>query len=614
MKTQALSLLSLVGRAASGRAISIPAHAARVVACSSTSQPHAHASTHAHTHATRTITTKSKSRGPARVMTEGHRDDNQEFIVEPDIKDIPLPNTPAATYVFQDAAKWSHKTATECSITGRSYTYGQIVDGMMKFGGALQKLTSRKSTEGKTGPTVAILAPNCAEYPIAYFGTHVIGGTVTPMNPTYTPGEIAHHLGDSGAEIVVVDAMLEPLADAALKLLKKDLSVIVNGASKSGRPNLRDIIADPNTPFATHVEVPMDATAVLPYSSGTTGKPKGVCISHKALTSSLALFHHPSAGQVTPAEGEHQDAVMGLLPFFHIFGMMALMTSAMTNGAKLVTMPQFDPKVFLEVLVKHKVSRLQLVPPLINFLAMSPEVQPAMLSSINSILCGAAPVSTASAAMLKEKASQPIFIQEGFGMTETLCTHMTPVGHEKLGWCGKVMAHVRSKVVDLDTGMTLPPGEKGELCIDAPGMMTSYHNNPEATRDAFDSEGWFKTGDVAIYDEEGFFSIVDRMKELIKVKGVQVSPSELEDVIISYPGVADVGVIGVADEKAGEVPRAYVVPKGKDLKKDELNAFVAERVAPHKQLAGGIEFVEQLPKNPTGKLLRRELKKMAHGE
>ncbi|MPC10485.1 putative acyl-coenzyme A synthetase [Portunus trituberculatus] len=145
-------------------------------------------------------------------------------------------------------------------------------------------------------------------------------------------------------------------------------------------------------------------------------------------------------------------------------------------------------------------------------------------------------------------------------------------------------------------------------------MMSCYHNNPEATRDAFDSEGWFKTGDVAIYNEDGFFSIVDRIKELIKVKGLQVSPSELEEILLSYPGVAEVGVVGVADKKAGEVPRAYIVPRENSLKKDDLHAFIASRVAPHKQLAGGIEFVDQLPKNPTGKLLRKELKKMAHGE
>lgn len=612
MRTQTLPLLSLCGRVVSGRAVpALHAHAARVAACTSTQ--HAHASTQARSHSqstpsTRSITTKTKSRGPATPMAEREMDGGLEFIVEPDVQDLPMPKLLAPTLVLQDAAKWSHKTAMECSMTGRSYTYGELVDGAMRFGGALQRVCG-----DCRGKTVAILAPNCPEYPMAFFGTMITGATASPANCTYTPSEIAHHLADSGASALVVESVLEPLADAALQILQKDIPVFVNGPSKHQRPNLQQIVKDANVPFAKQVEVSMESTAMLPYSSGTTGKPKGVCISHRAFVNSVELYHHPTCGHFTTAEGDNQEEMVGLLPFFHIYGMMVIMSSGIINGAKTLTMPQFDPKVFLGILAKNKVSRLHLVPPLLNFLATSPVVPPSLLAHTHTILCGAAPVPATSAALLKEKAERPILFQEGFGMTETLCTHITPPEQERLGWCGKVMPNVRGKVVDVDTGMPLPPGEKGELCIDTPGMMSGYHNNPEATRDTFDSDGWFKTGDIAIYDEDGFFSIVDRIKELIKVKGLQVSPSELEEILLGHPGVADVGVVGVPDEKAGEVPKAYIVGKN-NPKEEDLHAFIATRVAPHKQLAGGIEFVDQLPKNSTGKLVRKELKKMAHGE
>ncbi|KAK8397194.1 hypothetical protein O3P69_004717 [Scylla paramamosain] len=527
MRTQTLPLLSLCGRVVSGRAVpalQVHAHAARVAACPSTPL-HAHASTQARSHATptaptRSITTKTKSRGPASPMTERELDGGREFIVEPDVQELPMPNALSPAFVLQDAAKWSHKTAMECSMTGRGYTYGELVDGAMRFGGALQRLCGGDCR----GKTVAILAPNCPEYPMAFLGTMITGATVTPFNCTYTPSEIAHHLADSGAEALVVDALLEPFADAALKLLQKEIPVIVNGPSKHQRPNLREMVKDANIPFAKQVEVSMESTATLPYSSGTTGKPKGVCISHRAFVNSLTLFHHPTCGHFTTAEGDNQEVMVGLLPFFHIYGMMVIMASGIMHGAKTITMPQFDPKVFLGILAKNKVTKLHLVPPLLNFLATSPVVHPSLLSNINTILCGAAPVPTTSATLLKEKAQRPIFFQEGFGMTETLCTHITPPDQERLGWCGKLMPNVRGKVVDLDTGLPLPPGEKGELCVDTPGMMSCYHNNPEATRDSFDSDGWFKTGDVAIYDKDGFFSIVDRIKELIKVKGTPGVP------------------------------------------------------------------------------------------
>ncbi|KAK7074614.1 hypothetical protein SK128_002957 [Halocaridina rubra] len=199
-------------------------------------------------------------------------------------------------------------------------------------------------------------------------------------------------------------------------------------------------------------------------------------------------------------------------------------------------------------------------------------------------------------------------------MTESLCTHMTPKDGERLGSCGKLVPYVSAKLVDLETGASLPPGKKGELCIKSPAMMSGYHKNPEATKETIDEDGWLHTGDVAVCDEDGYFTIVDRIKELIKVKGLQVSPSELEDLILGHPEVADVGVIGVADQLSGEVPRAYIVPKQKSLTEKDIHSFLEDKVARHKKLAGGVRFVQELPKNATGKLLRRQLKNLATEE
>ncbi|XP_047471309.1 4-coumarate--CoA ligase 3-like isoform X2 [Penaeus chinensis] len=558
----------------------------------------------------RPITTKSKTRGPASALVQSLELETEGHVFESHFPDVPLPQSPLTPIVFEEASKWGHKTATECGYTGRSYTYSQLVDGIMRWGGMLQRMATDRANPG----TVAILAPNCPEYPIVFFGSIGVGATVTTINAAYTPEEIARHLDDSGANLLVVEGVMEPLAEAALKVLKREVPVVVNGPSANARPNLREIIADSNTPFADFVDVPLDRVAALPYSSGTTGKPKGVSLTHSAIANNIAMYHNPHTINAEKAEGDHQEVLMGLLPFFHIYGMCVIMSSGLCRGAKIVTLPKFEPQVYASVLKKHKISVLHTVPPLLQFVAASPAVAPDDLSHVHTVMCGAAPVPPAAAMALKEKVSRPIFFQEGFGMTETLCTHMTPKGEEKLGYCGKLVPHTRAKIVDLETGAALPPGAEGELCVHSPALMAGYHNNPEATSDCFDAEGWFHTGDVAVCDKEGYFSIVDRIKELIKVKGLQVSPSELEDILLRHPGVADVGITAVDDERAGEVPRAYVVRRNQDLSEKDLHTFLGSRVAPHKQLAGGIRFVEELPKNPTGKLLRRQLKKMADGE
>ncbi|XP_068240606.1 uncharacterized protein [Palaemon carinicauda] len=534
--------------------------------------------------------------------------DSQDHVFESMYAQPPIPAMPLASMVFQDTHKWDMNTAVECGLTGRNYTYGKLRDLTWRFGGWLQKWNKNSN------PTVAILSPNTPEYPIVYFGTIAAGGIVTTINATYTPEEIANQLSDSGAQLLVVESIMEPLADAALQLLRSDIPIIVNGKSARGRPNLQEIVTDVNTPFASDMEYNPDLVAILPYSSGTTGKPKGVELTHSALNAGFTMCHFPEALNIGMAEGSRQEILMGLMPFFHIYGIMVFLISGLRQGAKIVTLPKFDPTTFISVLKMKKMTVLHTVPPLLQFIALSPEVTPEYLSQVNIVMCGAAPVPAMAATALKKKAGPNLRFQEAFAMTETLCTHMTPKGGEKIGYCGRLVPYAKAKIIDLKTGTSLPPGSKGELCIKAPSLMTGYHNNPEATKNTIDESGWLHTGDVAICDEDGYFSVVDRIKELIKVKGLQVAPSELEDILLDHPGVADVGVIGIPDDRAGEVPRAYIVPRQKNLSGKEIQSFLENRVAPHKKLAGGVKFVEALPKSATGKLLRRELKKMAENE
>jgi len=289
--------------------------------------------------------------------------------------------------------------------------------------------------------------------------------------------------------------------------------------------------------------------------------------------------------------------------------MNTIMTCGLQAGVKVVTLPKFEPEMYIKALATYKPTWLPLVPPLISWLSTSPAVKPQYLASVVSVSGGAAPFGPALIEKFMEKC-QPNKVQfrEGFGMTESSpVTHFQPSKDAILGSCGHPVPNTICKIIDIDSGKILGTGEDGELLVAGPQVMKGYHNNKKAT-DKTVIDGWLHTGDIAHYDESGQFFIVDRLKELIKVKGLQVAPSELEDVIRRHPGVNDVAVVGVPDERAGELPRAYVVRKNRNVAEQSIIDYVAERVAPHKKLGAGVMFVETLPKNQTGKILRRELK------
>jgi 4-coumarate--CoA ligase len=375
--------------------------------------------------------------------------------------------------------------------------------------------------------------------------------------------------------------------------------VVIGGAD--GLPALTDLYRDPvdQTPVD-----PKTAVVVLPYSSGTTGLPKGVMLSHYNLVANLA--------QIKPViPYDDGEVALAVLPFFHIYGMQVLMNGLLAEGVTIITLPRFDMQVALELIQDHKVTRFFAVPPIVLGLAKHPMVDNYDLSSIIQIFCGAAPLGGDVADEASKRINTDVV--QGYGMTElSPVSHATPAGQGRSGSSGITVPNTECRVVD-EEGNDRDVNEEGELWVRGPQVMLGYLNNPDATRATIDADGWLHTGDVARFDADGHMYIVDRVKELIKYKGFQVPPAELEALVVTHPAVADVAVIGIPDDEAGEIPKGYVVLKpGAEATAEDIQAFVAQHVATYKQLRV-IEFTDEIPKSASGKILRRFLRDQSKG-
>ena len=473
--------------------------------------------------------------------------------------------------------------------TGRSLTAQDFMDQVKSLAGGL-------SEKGfGAGKTVALMSPNLPEYCVIFHAVAWAGGTITTINPTYTASEVTHQLNDSGADLLItIPAFLESAQSGAKGTSVEQ--VVVIGEAEGAEP----LSAYFGPSLAAQVPVDLDThSVVLPYSSGTTGLPKGVRLSHRNL---VVNVDQTAAG----ADFEKGEVAAAFLPFFHIYGMSVLMNLHLAEGGALVTMPRFDLELFLQICQDHKSKRMWVVPPVALALAKHPLVDQYDLSSIEQVFSGAAPMgaelSDAVAARLGCEMLQ------GFGMTElSPVSHTTPMDAPRSGSSGLALPNTECRIVDPESGKDLPPGGEGELWIKGPQVMIGYLNNEKATRETLTDDGWLKTGDIAYIDDEGYMFIVDRLKELIKYKGFQVAPAELEATLVSHPGIVDAAVIGKPDEEAGELPMAFVIPGDPAPNEDEIKAFIGETLAHYKQLHKVI-FVEEIPKSASGKILRRVLR------
>ncbi len=526
--------------------------------------------------------------------------------------DVEIPNVSVYDYLFGDIAEGDlDRVALIDSKSGATTTYRQLIGQINAAAGAF-------AARGiGVGDVVAILSPNIPAFATVFHGILRAGATATTLNALFTANEIRKQLVDSKAGTLVTISMMAPQAlEAAREVGIADENVIIldgEGLAASGHPNAAELLGAglpaPEVSFdpATHI-------AVLPYSSGTTGNPKGVMLSHRNLVANVA--------QIEPLNGmTPDDVVLAVLPFFHIYGMTVLLNAALKARASLLVMPRFDMIEFLEGVQQHKVTYAFIAPPVAVALAKHPIVDKYDLSSIHTMLSGAAPLDeelgNAVAARLN------LTMLQGFGMSElSPVSHIIPFGggeahrgvRAPLSSVGWAVPNTENRIVDPATELDIAvPTEgvsaAGELWVKGPNVMVGYLNNEQATAETIVEDGWLRTGDMATVDANGCVTIVDRLKELIKYKGYQVPPAELEALLLTHPQIADVAVVGAHDEDGEEVPKAFVVAaEGAELTADDVMAFTAERVAPYKKVRQ-VEFIAAIPKSASGKILRKDLRK-----
>jgi 4-coumarate--CoA ligase len=502
---------------------------------------------------------------------------------------VDVPAISITEMLFEGLRGREEERAIIDGATGDGYSAGDLMDRIMRLAGGL---TERGILPGGT---VAILAPNMPDYPVIFHGVAWGGGTVTTINPTYTAPEIHHQLVDSGAVMLVTIPAFSELAQSAIVGTGvRDLVVIGAESGLSLEAVMGEIL-----PAQAPVDLDGDIV-VLPYSSGTTGRPKGVMLTHRNLVANVA--QSAAVAGVTD-----RDVAVAFLPFFHIYGMTVLMNLFLQQRARIVTMPRFDLEMFLRLIQDHRATRLYIVPPVALALAKHPLVDQFDLSSVEEIFSGAAPLGPETEVAVGARfAARSV---QGYGMTEmSPISHMTVAGNVRHGSSGQAVPSTECRIVNPETLEDMPPGQEGELWVRGPQVMKGYLNNPDATAETLTPEGWLRTGDLAIIDADGFMFIRDRLKELIKFKGFQVAPAEVEAALCAHPGVADAAVIGKPDEEAGEVPVAFVVcAQGAQLGETDLRAHVEGCLAHYKH-PGEYRFVDSVPKSASGKILRRELR------
>ena len=511
------------------------------------------------------------------------------MIVKSPYPDVEIPNTPLAEFVLARAQDLGSKPALIDGPSGRVLTYKDLADAVHRVAGSLARRGFRK------GDVFAIYSPNLPEYAIALHAVASLGGIISTVNPLYTPRELANQLADSGASyLLTVAPLLEAAREATRESAVKELFVF--GETEGATPFASLLQGDGRVPSVT---IDPDDVVALPYSSGTTGLPKGVMLTHRNLVANILQ----TSAVVQATKGER---TMAVLPFYHIYGFTVLLNISLYQGVTIVTMPRFDLELFLKIMQDYGITRANLVPPIILALAKHPIVDKYKLGSLLSINSGAAPLDASVELACAERLS--CFVAQGYGLTETSpvisATPVDPAQHRP-GSAGLLLPNTESKVMDPVSGAELESGAQGEIWVRGPQIMKGYLNNPEATAGMLGPDGWLRTGDVGSVDPDAYLWVVDRVKELIKYKGLQVAPAELEGLLLKHPAVADAAVIPVPDAEAGDIPKAFVVLK-RPAPADEIQAFVNEQVAPYKKIRL-IEVVDQIPKSPSGKILRRVL-------
>jgi len=511
---------------------------------------------------------------------------------------IEIPRTPLAEFVLAGSAARGDRAALIDSISGRTISYAQLP-------GLVDRVASALARRGLTkGDVCAIFSPNTPEYAILVLAIARLGAIVTTANPMCTRDDLIKQFNDSRPRMLFTSPALGATAlEAIAGSTPKSAGVaLFSFGTMTGATPFDALVEEPGTPPS--VTIDSDEVVALPYSSGTTGLPKGVMLTHRNLVANI--LQTDGAGHLR----DGRDTLICFLPFFHIYGLVVTMLLGLRSGATLVVMPRFDLERYLDLVERHRATMLHVVPPIVLALAKSAAAGGRDFSSVRKLFSGAAPLGADVIGQCTARVG--CILQQGYGLTETSpASHVTPEDPAaiKAGSIGRPVANTECRVVDPATGVDVASGQDGEIWIRGPQVMKGYLNCPEATQATVDAGGWLHTGDIGHADADGDFFIVDRLKELIKYKGLQIAPAELEAVLLSHPAVADAAVVPQKDEDAGEIPHAFVVLKA-PATADELMAFLAQRVTPYKKIRR-LDFIDAIPKSPSGKILRRLLRDRA---
>ncbi|EEF47518.1 4-coumarate--CoA ligase-like 9 [Ricinus communis] len=446
----------------------------------------------------------------------------------------------------------------------------------------------------RKGDTAFILSPNSVHIPIICFSLLSLGVIVSPGNPASSESEIQHQIH-----------------------LSKPVVAFVTGHTAHKITNLNTIVIDSHwfesirshrEPEPVKPRIYQSDPAAILYSSGTTGRVKGVILTHRNFTYVAAAGHAVRAPRQTP------PVSFCVVPYFHVYG-LSYFIRTLTVGETLVSMGRFDMKMMLKAIQDFRITHMALAPPVVVAMAKGNNgmVDGYDLSSLEVVGCGGAPLRESVVQQFRKKFPN-VILGQAYGLTESTARVFGTLGSEEgqvMGATGKLMSNCEAKIVHPETGTHLPPGSPGEIWVRGPSIMKGYVNDEAATAATLDSEGWLRTGDLCYIDNEGFLFFVDRIKELIKYKGYQVAPAELEHLLHSHPDIAEAAVIPYPDAEAGQVPMAFVVRQsGSTIDESQIKDFIAKQVAPYKRIRRVI-FIDSLPKNAGGKVLRKDLIRFA---
>lgn len=517
----------------------------------------------------------------------------------------PIVDANLATFLLEQMASHGDETAMVDAVTREQRTYSYYCRQVPRVAGGLAAAGVAE------GDVVLLMTPTHVDFPLVLLAVLHLGAVLLPASPLLTPKELAWLVDVSGARWAVVNGPGAEDKMAALHDLLPEgtLRKVWRMTHSLQSPSLTHLLqAKPIPPRQMGAEA-RTTVAMIFMSSGTTGRPKGVMLSHTNLIAPYICNRY----LMSLIEGGNlvmkmvYQAAMIILPLHHMYG-YAIMMNTIYFGGTAILLPNFSPKKFFETIEEFKITLCPLVPHIANFLSETPLLHQYDISSIIGFNSSAAPISPVTLSTVKEKTGKGFGTT--YGMTEAvvICSNNERLGF-KPGAVGRVFPHSQVKVVDTESGQMLAEGQEGEVCVRGPSRMLGYINDPKATAAAIDVDGWLHTGDLGYYDQDNFLFLTDRSRDIIKVKGLQVSPRELEELLRQVEGVSEVAVVGVPNPRMGEAPRAYVVPKpSAHLSPSYMQQFIAERVAAHKQLAGGVQLVDSLPRSQSGKVLKRKLR------